>query len=155
MDASHKILIQEAEKAFNTADHLTYVSLPLLNEPKLMVTITQNIHRALSKGMQALLAYEYQSKHITVIPDNFQAQVLVFEQDIMPKYKINKEIATTLKEVRHIMNYQKESPIEFQRRENYILCDKDYKMEKLEAKRLKSYLLETRAFINFLRRLPC
>lgn len=153
--SEHQRLIREAEQAFRTADHLAYVTLPLLQESKLLVSITENIHTALDKGMQALLLYEEEKRSIQYIPEDVNAQIMVFEQEIMPKYKISKDIAKTLKEVKQTMHYQQNSPVSFQRRERYVLCDKDYNMKKLDISTLKAYLTETRAFISFLRRLPC
>ena len=140
MEETFQQLVQKAEKAFTNADHLTYVTYPLVKEDKLMITIVQNLHTALTQGAKALVVYEKKETSFEML---------------IPKYKISKELSTTLKEVRDIMKKHEESAVEFSRKKNYIICDDNYRMKKLDLTTLKKYILETRAFIQFLRRLPC
>ena len=59
MGELYQELISGANKAVRTADHLVYVTYPLVNDVKLLVTITENLNKALLMAMEALLQYEY------------------------------------------------------------------------------------------------
>ena len=47
-------LVKEANKAFETADHLTYMTYQIVKDIKLMIMITENLYNALEKGMDAV-----------------------------------------------------------------------------------------------------
>ena len=147
----HLNLIQQAEKAFTTADHLCYVTLPLLKEPKLMITITQNLDSALTNAIQALLNHDHLHKQLQEIPKDFEKQLILFENKIMPKYKISKDVLKTIKDVKNIMKQHKSSAVEFTRKEKYFVCDDKYKMKTLDAEQLKVFVFNTRPLIQLLR----
>ena len=67
-----KNLIYEANKAFNTADHLAYVTYPLVNDTKVITLITEHLFNALEKGMDALLYIERLYKRIQQYSDSFE-----------------------------------------------------------------------------------
>ena len=64
-------LLASANKAFKTADHLCYMTYPLVNDIKLIVTIVDNLDKALVLGMDALLQHEYLYKRLSFMPREF------------------------------------------------------------------------------------
>ncbi len=149
MENTFQNYVKDAEKAFQTADHLAYVTLPLLKEKKLLIPIIENIDKALSKSMHALFHHTH-----TTPPTHFDEQVTLLEK-IIPTYKINKELILIIKEVRTIMKHHEKSAVEFIRNNNYVVCDDKYRIKKLDEEQVKSILFHTRPFIQFLRSLQC
>lgn len=148
-------LLEQAQKAFRTADHLAYVTLPLLKENKLMITIIQNLDTAVSQGILALLQCEKKKKQLQEVPQDFEKQLILFENKIMPKYKISKELLKTISEIKHLMKQHHDSTVEFARKEKYYLFDNKYKMKTLDQEKVKKLVFETKPFITFLRGLQC
>ena len=64
--------IEDANKLFKTADHLTYVTYPLLKDNKLIITIIENLSEATTKAMDAVLYYEKYYKRIMHFPSDFK-----------------------------------------------------------------------------------
>ncbi len=117
--------IAEANNAFRTADHLAYVSYPILKDNRLLMAITQNLYIAGLKGMDAVLYYEYLHKRISHMPFDFDSRLLIFER-IAPRMKIKSEICRTIRELRFVMNEHKTSSVEFSRRDNFVICSDNY-----------------------------
>ncbi len=144
MDEKVEKLITEAKKAFTTADHLAFVTYPLLKDSRLLLTIAQNVDRALTSAMNALLHVEVYYKRIQILPLDMQSRLHIFEQHTAKRYQIRKEAVEMLKEVKSVLNEHGKSPIEFVRKGRLIICSDDYQMQYLDMDRLKEYLGETR-----------
>ncbi len=155
MEAQLHTLQKEAAKSFTTADHLVYVTLPLLKEDKLLLAITQNLHNALTKSVLALLTYEQLKKMIKEIPKDSQAQFELFESKIASKHKIPKETILVIKEVQEIMKKHEKSPVEFVRNRKYVVCDDKYRMKTLDQERVKHFIFLTRPLLTLVGDLPC
>ena len=63
MEQFHQ-MIQEANKYFTIADHLAYVTYPVVKEIKLTLTIAQNLYNAMTKVIDAIILYERFYKRI-------------------------------------------------------------------------------------------
>ena len=63
-----KELVEKANRSLNTADHLAYVTYPVINEPKLTITILNNIYQSLLHSIDALLYYYYLFKKNNFYP---------------------------------------------------------------------------------------
>ena len=141
-------LIIEANKAFKTADHLIYVTYPLVNDVKLIVTIVDNLNKALLYGVEALLQYEYLYKRISFMPREFSDKIEVFKSYCIPKYNISRESLLLVSDIKNLVEHRKNSPIEFVRSEKFVMCTSDYKMRVLNYDKVKNFTLLTREFIN-------
>ena len=141
-------LIIEANKAFKTADHLIYVTYPLVNDIKLIVTIVDNLNKALLCGVEALLQYEYLYKRISFMPKEFSDKIEVFKSYCIPKYNISRESLLLVSDIKNLVEHRKNSPIEFVRSEKFVMCTSDYKMRVLNYDKVKNFTLLTREFIN-------
>ena len=51
--------VLEANKKFKLADHIAYVTYPLLKETKLLLTILENTNKSLILALNAYLYYDY------------------------------------------------------------------------------------------------
>ena len=69
-------LFQKANDYFKTADHLAYVTYELVQEPKLLLTILDNLNLALKHKTDSLLEYERLYKRISPIPQNQELKLL-------------------------------------------------------------------------------
>ena len=72
-------LLSEANRAFKTADHLTYVTYPLVQETKLLIAIVENLYSALIKSIEAILEYDQLYKRISLLPQDPQSRLEIFK----------------------------------------------------------------------------
>ena len=142
------MLAREATKAFKTADHLTYVTFPLLNDQKLFATIAEKLKEAVDKGMRALLEYDYLYKRIQFIPSDFQARVMLFKQYTQKKYNFKPTIFATIEDIEEIVTRRKESPIEFLRKDRLVIASANYRLKTVSLDHIKNYVTETKTFIS-------
>ena len=145
-----KNALVKANNLFRTADHLAYVSYPLLKDNKLLVVITKNLYMAGVNGMDTILYYEKVYKRINILPTDFNSRMLIFEKQLVPRMKINSSICKIIKDLRFIINQHRESPVEFSRKDKFVICNDDYSMVKtIDLETLKSYIVIMREFLHF------
>lgn len=141
-------LVKEANRAFETADHLAYVTYPLVNDTKLIIGIAENLFKALSNGMDAILYYDRIYKRIMHLPTDFQGKLDLFKHSSIPRYNINREIVYLLTELSEVLNIRSKSPIEFSRPEKFVICSKDYALRSLTIKKVKEQINQAKPFMN-------
>lgn len=140
-------LIKEADKAMKNADHLAYVTYPLVNDVKLIVTIVDNLNKALLLGVESLLQYEYLYKRISFIPKDLREKIEIFKTYCIPRYSIDRESVMLIMDISRIVEHRKNSPVEFVRSGKFVMCTSDYKMKVLNIDKVKEYTYQVKNFI--------
>jgi hypothetical protein len=155
MEKYQEFLI-EANKAFNTADHMAYVTYPLVNDIKLLVNIVENLEKAVKAGVNAVLEFDRLYKRISPLPDNFESRFSIFQRSSVPRYGFGGEQISLVIDLHKIMNNHKKSPMEFIRKDKFVICSGNYRMKTLTLLDAKKYITNAKAFIlkvnNILRR---
>ncbi|MBS3167613.1 hypothetical protein J4216_00630 [Candidatus Woesearchaeota archaeon] len=151
MDDKFNLLLKEANKAFNTADHLAYVSYPLLKDNKLLLAIANNLYLSGIKSIGVVLYYEKLNKRIDTLPLDYDNIIFVFENQVVNRMKLNKEIIRVIRELKIVLNQHSQSPLEFSRKNKFVICNNDYsKIKALDITMLKVYIGVIRSFIEFI-----
>jgi len=141
-------LLSEANKAFKTADHLTYVTYPLINETKLLISIVENLHLALVKSIEAILEYDQIYKRIPILPQDFQSKLEIFKTKSAKKYNIDENNLKLIDDLREIILYHKKSPLEFTRKDKYVLYLNNLRIRTIDLKKIKEDLKQVNIFIK-------
>ena len=144
-----KNLIYEANKSFNTADHLAYITYPLVNDTKIISLITEHLFNALEKGMDALLYIERLYKRIPQYSNSFEIKLELFKK-IISRYGINKEYINILKELKEIREYKQKGPLSFTKKNKLIICSSTYKLKTITLNKIKKFIAQIKSFIQLL-----
>ena len=149
-----KVLLEKANKSFITADHFAYVVYPLLKDNRLLLSISESLYHCSFYLLDAFLVYEYTNKRINYFPESLNLKIEVFEKQILPRYEIRKDVVKVMKDLKLIMEKHKNSPIEFARKEQFIICDDNFSSLKVvDIKILKAYILVMRYLFSVIERL--
>ncbi len=143
-----QVLRENAKKTVRMADHILTVTYPLLKDPKILVSAAKNIFSAAEQAMTSVLEHERLFKRIPSYQDNFESKFRVFKEKIVPRHNISPGHVKTIRELKDILSAHKESPVEFTRKEKYVICSDDYDMKTLSEKQLKNHLKNTKIFIE-------
>jgi len=152
MEQFHQ-MIQEANKYFTIADHLAYVTYPVVKEIKLTLTIAQNLYNAMTKVIDAIILYERFYKRISPVPDEFETKLDVL-RNCLRRYNINQDYIRTYRELKMILKSHTNSPVEFVKNNKLIICSDSYtEINTLDIERLKKYVIDVRNFIEETRKI--
>lgn len=140
---------ERAWKKLVAADHILTQSYPLIKDPKLLLASLKNLFEAVDAGLTAILRIEYARKRIPTVGSDFNARVVTFTHYLAPRYKIPKEFLRFVGEVRETVKEHEQSPIEFVRKEQYVICDESYRIRTLNESQLKKYIERGKGFLGF------
>jgi len=138
--------LSRAVKSLETADHMVYVTFPLIKEQKLLLRILVEIYDCLLGLINAMLQYEYYYKRIEVFKepkDNFQTF-----REISPGYGITEYQIEKIIEILKLAERHKKSPFEFVKNENIIIMSEGMKTDVLNLEKIKFYLLESKDILR-------
>lgn len=130
------------------ADHMLYVTYPLIKDNKLLMSITENIFLAMTNGMASVLYYERLFKKIPPFHETFDSKYNLFIEKIIPRYNIDSKFMRTVKMVRDILMVHRESKVEFTRPNKYVICLDDYKTKAITENDLKNFVSITKQFLK-------
>lgn len=144
-----KRLVLEANKYFKTADHLVYVTYPLVQDHKLLITALENLYLAMKCSMDAIIYYDKMFKRIGPVPEAFETKYEVFEMKCAPRYKIPSNFVDVLKELKRFVNDHKGSQVEFVRHNKVVICSEGYEtIRTVDLSLVKNYVIYVRGFMK-------
>ena len=146
-------LREKSQRNLEIAEHILTVTYPLLKDPKLLLGVCENTFLGLTNSMSSVLSYELAFKRIIPYKDNFEGKYSVFCRKIVPRYNVKKEHLDLLQDVKSLVLKHRKSPVEFARKEKFVICDNGYQCETLEAPKLKGYLDKAKIFYNDMARI--
>lgn len=137
-----------AKEKLKIADHMLYSTYPMIKDPRLLITIMDNIFLALSNSMSAILYYEQLFKRISNFTDNFDNKFNIFKDKIIKRYNINIEYISLIQDIKHLITSHRKSPVEFSRKDMFVICDGVYRTKKITVNDMKKFVSKAKLFID-------
>ncbi len=143
----------KAQKSVKIADHMLFVTYPLIKDDKLLMAILENIFLAFTNGMGSVLYYERLFKRVPPFHETFDSKYNLFVEKIMPKYGLHSRFTTIIKRVKEMVVAHKASPMEFSRGGKFVICSEDYRLKTLTPEQLKIYVTDAKEFLKLTSRI--
>lgn len=137
-----------AKRYIKTADHMISVTYPLVQDPKLLLAVMDNIFLALTSSMGAILHNDRLFKRIPPFHNTFESKFRMFKEKSVDMHRINKDYLSMILEIKNIIVQHKESPIEFSRKDSFVICAEDYKIKTLTVAEIKEFISRTKQFVG-------
>lgn len=139
-----------AVEQHKVAVHLLTVTFPLAKEPKLLLGITFNLTSAFEYAIEALLVYERKLGLISAYAEemDFKGKLRLFKEKCVVRNKIPIKYLHLLSQMQHLQQLHKTCPTEFQRGNKLVMCTSRYEMHTLSINDIKSYVSETKRFLE-------
>jgi hypothetical protein len=141
---SSEDLRERARRSLQVAEQMLSKTYPIVNDPKLILAIAEDIYAALTSSMTALLVKKQEKVQVS---DDFSSIFTAFQQ-IAPDLSFQQDDLEIIKELSTIIAEHKDSPVEFPRKDKFIICDNEYKCTTITLDDMKSYLFRARLFVE-------
>ena len=138
----------KAKRNIQIADHLIYVTYKLINDPKLLLAVMENIFLALTNSMSALLSFERIYKRVPAFSENFESKFTTFNHHCVQRFNIDPSYLRLLRDVKEIITEHKQSPIEFARKDSFVICSESYNIRTLSINKIKIKITKTKEFVD-------
>ena len=130
---------KDALKHIQIADHLMYVTLPIVNEKRLLVKIFEEIYKSILNSVNAVVRYEVLLGRIK--PTNDEEQHLLQFFKLAKNYTISHEQLKNIQEIIEIHKKHSESPMEFVKKEKVVIMSSTLSTKTVDQAQVKGYLL--------------
>lgn len=140
--------IDEAKDVFKSADHLAYMTYPMIREPKLIYSIAEKLYIVNSRIMDALLYHELSQKAIPVVPIEFETRLNLFRDHLAKKHRISNEIIEMIINLYELVQASRTCPIAFPKNESYNFYCNNTRTKTISIETAKKYINLTRQFIK-------
>lgn len=136
-----------AEKKIQTADHMIYVTFPLIKDKRLLLKILQEIKNGVTNCISSILQYEYLYKRITLYKDP-KSNFKTFIEKCAPRYKITREEINLILELFDFMEKHRESPFEFIKDDKIVILSNGLKPKTLTVEKTKEFLITVKNILK-------
>ena len=130
----------EAEKNIQIADHMTYVTFPLIKDKRLLLKILQEIKNAVVHCISSILQYDYLYKKIDLYKDS-KENFRVFIEKCASNYEITKEELGLITELFDVVEKHRQSPFEFVKGDKLVILSNGLKPRTLSIEKTKEFLI--------------
>lgn len=144
-----QLLREEALKNYRMADHMLNVTFPLIKDTKLLLGVADNLFLTLTQAMSSILHHERLFKLVPAFNDNFESKFHILHQK-RSRYNLEQEYFNLMLELKETIQLHKTSPVEFRKKDRFIICTNNYKVKAITVNQLKIYLKQTRKFLDFM-----
>jgi hypothetical protein len=142
--------LNEATRTLKIADHMTYVTFPLVKEQRLMLKIFDEIYKSIINTITAVLQYEYVNNKIKIYKDKDE-NLKNFIDKYAKNYEINLEEIKKIKEIIDINYYCTQSSMEFVKREKIVIMSDNLDLQILNIEKIKGYLVVAKEILKKVR----
>ena len=143
-----RIVIDRANGLIKRADHMFYITYPLIKDNKLIITMAENISNGMSHAMDAILMYERLYKRISIYPEDFNVKMGIFRDSIAKRYNIEKEHINLIRDLKMFLEERKNSGAEFMKNDKYAFFNQKQELKSLGLDRIKQNLNMSKEFIR-------
>ena len=150
MPPTHQETFQKSEQQLVSAKYLLNVTYRTIQDPKLLIGIITNLFSSLEYAFTALLVYERSLLLIPAYENNFEKKLALFRSNSSKINHLPKKYIELIKKIHSLTELHKTSPLEFQRGNKLVLCDKEYQLEPLTIELAQNYVEQTHQLLNII-----
>ena len=136
-----------ALKNLKIADHMLTVTYPLVKDPKLLISVVENIFLSLTNSMAAILYLDNMYKVVPTFNDDFSSKYETFKKYCVDRLKIDKEYISLMQTIKGIISAHKKSKVEFAKKDRLIICNDTFDIKSIDKEKLSDYVEKTRSFV--------
>ena len=130
--------IEESKRLLKIADHMIYVTYPVIKESKILIKILDEIGTAISNIIDSILQNECRKKMIRISSDpkaNFESFIKISKD-----YGIPSQMIGEIDSILSLVERHKKSPMEFSRKDKVIIMQETLRTESVNVNDLKRYM---------------
>lgn len=143
----HLESLNKAIKGIRIADHMLYVTYPVIKDKRLLLKSLDEVYDAIINIINSILQYDAGKKMITLTSDS-RTNFEIFLEKSSKRYNLTPEEIKDILELISLMENHKKSPLEFSRRDKVIIMSDSLKTTAIDSERLKKYLSLAKNLIN-------
>ena len=140
---------QSVEK-LKIAEHLLTTTYVLVKEPKLLMSVVENIYFSFDDVISAFIEYEKQFTQLPSFSQSFDSKFDIFKKNIVPKYSISEDVLKFILSIKVIYDIHQKSQVEFTHKEKFIITDENYNTQSLSFENITALMSKAKEYHTLL-----
>jgi len=137
----------EAEKSCRAADHMIWITYPVVKDKSILLKALENLHNSATKIITLILKYEYLHKRIQLYRDT-EKNLETFFKKCSNIHSLSSQDINNIRSIIRISRKCKESTFEFSKAEKAVIMEENGEITELSLSELKEYSKTIRALID-------
>ncbi len=129
----------EAKAKLWLAQHMLQETYPAVNDPRVLMNISENIFLAAQYVMTSLLQFERAFKRVPPLSQNVEINIKVLEKHAT-RLGVDVKLVKLLHELHELLEKHKASAVEFSRDGKMVVCSDDFKVRQVGVSDVRVYL---------------
>lgn len=146
--ANYNFLKEKAKKYNHIAEHILTQTYPLVKDTKILLGVINNIYKATITTIELILKYEREKKRIPPYHETDESKINMFKWKIIEHYHMNIKFLTLIEETADIIKKHKESPVEFTRKDKFVICSEKYNLRTISVEEMKKFIKTSQIFFK-------
>lgn len=142
-----KELLIDVEKSLRIADHLIYITYPLIKDSRLLKKIIEHFYEITNLIIKSILQHESMYKRIQ-ISNNLSKDFEIFKEKCASRFNFSKEEIEIIKQLFILGEKHDKSSTEFIRKDKLVIMSNNLKTESIGLEELKKYLNALKIILN-------
>lgn len=139
--------LKTAEEKIQTADHMIYITFPLIKDKRLLLKILSEMNIIVLNIINSILQYEYLYKRIDLTKDA-KTNLRIFTQQCALRYQITEQEIKLILELIDLAEKHKKSPFEFIKEEKVVILSETLKPSTITLEKAKEFLITTKSIFK-------
>ena len=135
-------------RQLSIAEHLLTKSYPSLKDPKILLSVLQNLLDAIEAAFTAKLQEARANKEIPPYSDTFNGKMNAVRMHMAKKLQISKVDFMMIGEIQELLQEHKQAPTEFRRKNALFIADESFSLKKIDVQKTKTYMSRTRTLLS-------
>lgn len=136
----------QAERSLENAKKILTVSYPFTNDPKLFTSVIDRLYNSWINGLRALGVQNNTTAKSLNVKLGFSRGR--FSQ----RHKVPQRILRTFDTIMKIKQAREESPMEFRRKQTFVICSPSLQFQRLDKPTVQSHVARTEEFLQIVRK---
>ena len=143
--------LKDAQKELNIADHMVYVTMPLLTDKNLFISMVDHLYKSMFYSVMCFLKNEMYYKRLFAIPSGERDIVDFFLRKYTHNLGIDKEMLEMIRRMTNIGIATSKSYTQFKRSDKIVVLSQNYKVLEVNKEAIKKYLSLQKKFITIIK----
>lgn len=135
----YKQNLSEAIKNIKVADHILYITYPVIKDKRLLLKSLESVYTAIILMINSILYYEHLWKRI-VLRNDSRDNLDIFINKCSANYGLEKSDVGDITNLISIVENHKKAQIEFKRNEKVIIMSENLSTTAIDPELIKNYI---------------
>ncbi|MFT4250147.1 MAG: hypothetical protein ACMXYD_02170 [Candidatus Woesearchaeota archaeon] len=130
------------------AEHLLNKSYPALQDPKILLSVLQNLLAAIDEAITQHLQEARKNHEIPPYNNTLNGRLNAARMHLAKKKNITKVDFMMISEIQETLSEHEQAPTEFKKNNALYIANNDFHLTKLDEKKTKTYMSRTRTLLT-------